>query len=175
MICILSKEKCNYCNNGECTNKEKCPYKYDGNNIEDSNVELWSWSIDGNWNRGLFKTREEVIEDVIENIDNIKWGTATIEIGKCKFIPPETKFDAYNVFNKLDNNNYIYYNGFKRKQIYVYKNINDEDKKWLEDEITKLIIEFHKRVKLKPCLFNVTETELINLFDLAKKIYNTEK
>ena len=160
MICILSKEKCNYCSNGKCTNKEKCPYKYDGNNIEDSNVELWSWGIEGDFDKGLFKTREEVIKDVIENIDDIKWETATIEIRKCKFIPPQTELNANSILDRLNNNNYKYYKDYETCQYNVYENVSDEDKKWLEDEISKLIIEFHKKIKLKPCLFNVTKNRI---------------
>lgn len=149
----------------ELTNK-KC-----GENMEESNEEIWSWNeMDNeNWSHGTFDSREEAIEDALADIENVKrilcTDTPTIYIGRCEYIPLRTDLDPDRAMEYLDET----YCDESGCDYYIYESVTDEQRQWLEDKLSDVMVEFHKMIGLKPCWFRVVEQEEIDLCEYKKE------
>ena len=138
---------------------------------ESSNEEIWSWNeIDNeNWSHGTFGSREEAIEDALADIENVKrilcTDTPTIYLGKCEYIPLRTDLDPDRAMEYLDEA----YCDDSGCDYYIYEGVTDEQKQWLEDKLSDVMVEFHKMIGLKPCWFRVVEQEEIDLCEYEKE------
>ena len=52
---------------------------------------------------------------------------------------------------------------------YIYEGVTDEQTKWLEDKLSDLMLEFHKRTGLNTGWFTVVEQEEIDLCEYQKE------
>lgn len=133
--------------------------------------ELWSWNeMDNeNWSHGTFDSREEAIEDALADIENVKrilcTDTPTIYLGKCEYIPLRTDLDPDRAMKYLDG---AYCND-SGCDYYIYEGVTDEQRQWLEDKLSDVMVEFHKMIGLKPCWFRVVEQEEIDLCEYQKE------
>jgi hypothetical protein len=133
-------------------------------------TELWSWNeIDSDtWTHGTFDTREEAIQDALDCINYVKriqsTDNPTIYIGKCEYIPLRTDVDPDMVMEYLDE----LYGDESGCDYYIYEDVTDEQRKWLEDKLSDLMHEFHKKIGLKSTWFKVIEQEEIDLNDYVK-------
>lgn len=138
--------------------------------VESSNEEIWSWNeMDNeNWSHGTFDSREEAIEDALADIENVKrilcTDTPTIYLGKCEYIPLRTDLDPDRVMEYLDEA----YCDDSGCDYYIYEGVTDEQRQWLEDKLSDVMVEFHKIIGLKPCWFRVVEQEEIDLCKYEK-------
>lgn len=137
--------------------------------LEDSEEqkEIWAWNLTGNvddWT-GVFYSREEAIQDAI---DTINWWNnnmnqpkehMTIVLGECEFIPLRTDVDPDMVMEYLDE----LYADETGSEDYIYDGVSDEDRKWLDNQLSTLMHKFHKRIGLKGSWFKVFTEEKINL------------
>lgn len=136
--------------------------------------EVWSWNeMDNeNWSHGAFDSREEAIEDALSDIENVKrilcTDTPTIYLGKCEYIPLRTDLDPDRAMEYLDE---AYCND-SGCDYYIYEGVTDEQRQWLEDKLSDVMIEFHKMIGLKPCWFRVVEQEKIDLCKYQKEKTN---
>lgn len=55
---------------------------------------------------------------------------------------------------------------------YIYDGVTDEERKWLEDKLSKLMFEFHQKIGLNPRWFKVVSIEEVNLNDYKEKQQN---
>ena len=168
----------------DCTNftvcENPCEYAFINNFTRNNykgkckfyqNEELWSWNEvdDEAWSHGTFDSREEAIEDALCNIEEIKsyleTDTPTIYVGRCKYTPLPTSVDSERILWDLDEQ-YADETGCEN---YIYEGVTDEQTKWLEDKLSDLMIEFHKKIGLSSCWFNVVEQEEIDLCEYEKE------
>ena len=125
--------------------KSKCEYY--------KNDEIWSWNeMDNeNWSHGTFYSKEEAIEDALADIENVKrilcTDTPTIYLGKCEYIPLRTDLDPDRAMEYLDEA----YCDDSGCDYYIYEGVTDEQRQWLEDKLSDVMVEFHKMIGLKPC------------------------
>lgn len=158
--------RCEGCDLGKLNKenyKSKCEY-YKGN-------EIWSWNeMDNeNWSHGVFYSREEAIEDALADIENVKrilcTDTPTIYLGKCEYIRLRTDLDPDRAMEYLDEA----YCDDSGCDYYIYEGVTDEQRQWLEDKLSDVMVEFHKMIGLKPCWFRVVEQEEIDLCEYQKE------
>lgn len=123
---------------------------------------MWTWNEvkSENWNNGTFETKEEAIRDAKDN------GFSIFYIGECEIIPFRTDVDSDEILERLDE----LYSDESGCDDYIYEGVSDEDKKWLEDKLSELIVEFNKRIKIEPNWYRVFSEEHI----VMKKINTTE-
>ena len=139
--------------------------------ISNGNEEIWSWNEtdDESWSHGTFDSREEAIEDALADIENIKrilcTDTPTIYLGKCEYIPLRTDLDPDRAMEYLDEA----YCDDSGCDYYIYEDVTDEQRQWLEDKLSDVMVEFHKMIGLKPCWFTVVEQEEIDLCEYQKE------
>lgn len=135
------------------------------------NEEIWSWNEtdDESWSHGTFDSREEAIEDALGNIEEIKsyleTDTPTIYLGKCEYVPLRTDLDPDRAMEYLDEA----YCDDSGCDYYIYEGVTDEQRQWLEDKLSDVMVEFHKMIGLKPCWFRVVEQEEIDLCEHEKE------
>lgn len=135
------------------------------------NEEIWSWNeMDNeNWSHGTFDSREEAIEDALADIENVKrilcTDTPTIYLGKCEYIPLRTDLDPDRAMEYLDE---AYCND-SGCDYYIYEGVTDEQRQWLEDKLSDVMVEFHKMIGLKSCWFTVVEQEEVDLCEYEKE------
>lgn len=133
--------------------------------------ELWSWneSDSDTWTHGTFNTREEAIEDALSCIDLIKRSLSTdsptIYIGQCEWVPLRTDPDPYRIMEELDEA----YCDDTGCDYYIYEDVTDEQRKWLEDKLSDLIKEFHEKIGLNPSWFEVVTMEEVSLNDYKER------
>lgn len=134
-------------------------------------TEIWSWNeMDNeNWSHGVFYSREEAIEDALADIENVKrilcTDTPTIYLGKCEYIPLRTDLDPDRAMEYLDEA----YCDDSGCDYYIYEGVTDEQRQWLEDKLSDVMVEFHKMIGLNPCWFRVVEQEEIDLCEYEKE------
>lgn len=125
---------------------------------------LWSWNENDSetWWHGTFDSKEEAIKDAIDtkNTGFCDLGDC-IWIGECEYVPLGTYVDPDRIMEDLDE----LYCDETGCEDYIYDGVSDEDRKWLEDKLSELMAEFHKRAKINPGWFNVYAMEQINLND----------
>lgn len=137
--------------------------------LEDSEEqkEIWAWNLTGNvddWT-GVFYSREEAIEDAIDTINwwnnntNQPKEPMTIVLGECEFIPLRTDVDPDMVMEYLDE----LYADETGCEDYIYDGVLDEDRKWLDNQLSTLMHKFHKRIGLQGNWFKVFAEERIDL------------
>lgn len=131
---------------------------------------LWSWSKDDDdWSNGTFNSREEAIENALDNLWWIKTYLRTdnpaIFLGECEYIPLRTDLDPDRCMEYCDE----MYADDSGCDYYIYEGITDEDKQWLEDKLSDVMQEFNERIGLKPSLFRVVATEEIDLEKYIKE------
>lgn len=129
--------------------------------------EVWSWSLTGNeddWCNCTFSSREEAIQDAIETLEF--WNKSmkhqepmSIVLGECEFVPLRTDVDPDMVMEYL----YELYTDETGCEDYIYDDVSDEDRKWLEEQLSALMHKFHKRIGLQPNWFKVFAEERIDL------------
>lgn len=129
--------------------------------------ELWSWNETDSdtWTHGTFDTKEEAIQDALGCINSIKRSLSTdnptIYIGQCELVPLRTDPDPDRIMEELDEA----YCDDTGCDYYIYEDVTDEQRKWLEDKLSGLIKEFHQKIGLNPSWFEVVSMEEINLND----------
>lgn len=139
--------------------------------MENIKEEIWSWNEtdDESWSHGTFDSREEAIEDALADIENVKrilcTDTPTIYLGKCEYIPLRTDLDPDRAMEYLDEA----YCDDSGCDYYIYEGVTNEQRQWLEDKLSDVMVEFHKMIGLKPCWFRVVEQEEINLCEYQKE------
>lgn len=115
--------------------------------------------IDGKWmyndtdneywmNEG-YDTREEAEAAGISHARES--GAKTILIGQTETILLRTDVDADHILEYLNE----LYTDESRGEDYIYESVSDEDKKWLEDELSSLMVKFHKRAGIKPIWYKI--------------------
>ena len=133
--------------------------------------EIWSWNeVDyENWSHGIFDSREEALEDALDNIEEIKsylsTDTPTIYLGRCEYVPLPTSIDSEKIFWDLDEQ----YCDETGCEDYIFEGVTDEQTEWLEDKLSDLMLEFYTRIGLKSSWFNVVEQEEIDLCEYEKE------
>lgn len=138
--------------------------------------EIWSWNEtdDESWSHGTFDSREEAIEDALGNIEEIKsylgTDTPTIYLGKCEYIPLRTDLDPDRAMEYLDEA----YCDDSGCDYYIYEDVTDEQRQWLEDKLSDVMVEFHKMIGLKSCWFRVVRQEQIDLCEYEKEKNESE-
>ena len=113
------------------------------------------------WNKGMFNSKEEAIQDAIETYKENNSEICKIFLGKCETIPLPSNILAEDILNNLDEQYYAL-TGYENEN-YIYENVNEKQEKWLEDKISEVIIEFHKMIGIKSDFYNVIEEEKIDL------------
>lgn len=110
----------------------------------ESQVDKWSYNRPNNesWNKGLFDTKEEVEKEAIEYAkeNNLE----EVEIGMCDLLPLPCHVDPDGILEDLQEQ-YANEAGGEYDSYDLYDNVKEEDKKWLEDEISKIIHSFNER------------------------------
>ena len=167
--------KCPYCGLNVPTRAitEQNSYDWRSEDVQDEVEvsEIWSWNeVDNeNWSHGTFDSKEEAIEDALGNIDDIKsyleTDTPTIYLGRCEYVPLPTSVDSEDILMDLDEQ-YCSETGCEN---YIYEGVTDEQTKWLENKLSDLMFEFHKRIGLNPGWFTVVEQEEIDLCEYQKE------
>lgn len=131
---------------------------------------LWSWneSDSDDWMHGTFSTKEEAIQDAL---GCRKWiekslsiNNPTVYIGECELVPLRTDVDPDRILEELDEA----YCDDTGCDTYIYDGVTDEQRKWLEDRLSDLMLEFHQRIRLNPGWFKVVSIDEINLNDYEK-------
>lgn len=126
---------------------------------------VWSWNETNSdtWSNGIFETKEETIQDAL---DCLKWrqgslltNNPVIYIGRCEFVPFRTDVDVDRIMEEL---NECYYDD-SGCDTYIYEDVTEEQRKWLEDKLSDLMEEFNNMIGLKPRWFNVIAIEKIDL------------
>lgn len=129
---------------------------------------LWSWNEtnDENWTHGTFDTKEDAIRDAIgcrKFIEKyMSTDNPTIYVGECELIPLRTDPDPDRIMEELDEA----YCDDSGCDTYIYEGVTDEQRKWLQDKLSELMNEFHKKISLNPGWFTVTNIEELNLNNL---------
>lgn len=127
------------------------------------------WFFNGDPEDKSFDSKEEAIEDALGNIDDIKsyleTDTPTIYLGRCEYVPLPTSVDSEDILMDLDEQ-YCSETGCEN---YIYEGVTDEQTKWLENKLSDLMFEFHKRIGLNPGWFTVVEQEEIDLCEYQKE------
>lgn len=133
--------------------------------------ELWSWneSDSDTWTHGTFDTKKEAIQDALGCIDSIKRSLSTdnptVYIGQCELLPLRTDPDPYRIMEELDEA----YCDDTGCDYYIYEDVTDEQRKWLEDKLSDLIKEFHEKIGLNPSWFEVVTMEEVSLNDYKER------
>lgn len=127
------------------------------------NKEIWSWNetYSNDWDRGTFSSREEAIEDALATKKAWNIPIEFINVGRCECVPVPTGVYVEGVLEDIDEQ-YCSETGCDE---YIYDGVSDEDIKWLEDKMSELMFEFHKKIKLQPGWFTIIEKEEVNLKD----------
>lgn len=129
--------------------------------------ELWSWNElnNENWSHGTFSSKEEAIQDALSDLRDIQrtlcTSFPTIFVGQCEYIPLRTDLDPDKCMEYLDE----LYCDDSGCDYYIYEGVSDEQRKWLANKLSDLMVEFHKMIGLKPNWFRVLTTEEIDLID----------
>lgn len=141
---------------------------------EKNKEKLWSWneSDSGTWTHGTFNTKEEAIQDALGCMIFIKkelsTDNPTIYLGQCERIPLRTDPDPYRIMEELDEA----YCDDTGCDYYIYDDVTDEQRNWLENKLSDLIKEFHEKIGLNPGWFEVVGMEEINLNDYKGSVLN---
>lgn len=129
------------------------------------NVVGWNITYDDIWSYCNFETKEEAIQDALGSLGWIKKETSKnnpiIYIGECELIPFRTDVNVNRIMEEL-NRSYCVDSGYKCN-MYIYENVSEEQKKWLEDRLSDLMKDFNNMLGLKSIWFQVTNKEKINL------------
>ena len=122
----------------------------------------WSWNESDceNWSHGLFDTREEAIKDAYGCKESIMRRVSctdepVIFIGECEDIPLRTDVSADRILEDLDEL-YCEESGCDH---YIYEGVSKEEMDWLEQKLSDLMMEFHKKIGLESCWFRVVSME----------------
>ena len=151
---------------------EQNSYDWRSEDIQDDvkASEIWSWNEtdDEYWRHYTFDSREEAIEDALANLEDIKsyleTDTPTIYLGRCEYVPLRTNLDADRAMEYLDE----LYCDDSGCDYYIYECVTDEQRQWLENKLSDVMVEFHKMIGLKPCWFRVVKQETIDLCEYEK-------
>ena len=130
--------------------------------------DCWSWNKldDGSdWFHGTFETKEEALEDALGYFSNTD--LPHIYIGKCEYVPLRTDVDPDRVMEDLDE----LYCDETGCDYYIYGDVTDEQRDWLEDKLSELMNEFHEKIGLKSCWFTVVEQKEIDLNEYKEEAY----
>lgn len=129
--------------------------------------EIWSWNetYSDEWYHGIFSSKKEAIEDAISTQKFYKTNFDKIKVGKCEFVPLRTDVDPDRVLEDLDE----LYCDETGCEDYIYEGVTDEQRKWLEDKLSNVMVEFHNMIGLNPCWFEVVEQEEIDLCEYEKE------
>lgn len=136
-----------------------------------NNEKLWSWNEndDENWTHGIFHTKEEAIQDALgckEWIErNLSTNNPVIYVGECEIVPLRTDPDPDRIMEELDQA----YCDDSGCDTYIYDGVTDEERKWLEDKLSELMFEFHRKIGLNPGWFKVVTMEEVNLNDYKER------
>lgn len=126
---------------------------------------VWSWNETDSdiWRNGTFESKEEAIQDALENLDNIERSihSTVIYVGECEDVPLRTDVDPDRIMEELDEK----YSDDSGCDYYLYDGVTYEEREWLEDKLSKLINEFHKKIGLNTGWFKVITMEEVNLND----------
>lgn len=122
----------------------------------------WSWneSDNGEWNHGMFDTKEEAIQDAYANEEEIKRGLsctddAVIFVGQCEQVPLWNNLDADRELEYLDE----MYCDDSGCDTYIYDGVTKEDKDWLDEKLSAVIDEFHQRIGLQSNWFRIVNMD----------------
>lgn len=142
---------------------------------EEPAEELWSWkeTCTDTWSSGLFSSRTEAIENAYKtkqafNISDDQM--SIIDVAKCEYAALPTYVSTDTILDEL-NEKYLCETGDDR---YLYDGVLDNDLEWLEDKLSGLINEFHKRIDLKPYYFFINEQEQVDLTEYGKQKHRVE-
>lgn len=129
--------------------------------------ENWSWNetYSDDWTHGTFDSRKEAIEDALVTKKCFNMKLDTINLGKCEYIPLRTDLDPDRAMEYLDEA----YCDDSGCDYYIYEGVTDEQRQWLEDKLSDVMVEFHKMIGLKPCWFRIVEQEEIDLCEYEKE------
>ena len=129
--------------------------------------EIWSWNetYSDDWFHGIFSSKKEAIEDAISTQKFYKTNFDKIKVGKCEFVPLRTDVDPDRVLEDLDE----LYCDETGCEDYIYEGVTDEQRQWLEDKLSEVMVEFHNMIGLNPCWFEVVEQEEIDLCEYEKE------
>lgn len=136
------------------------------------NNEIWSWTYlhSDYWNHGTFNSREEAIEDALATKKAFHESTETILVSKCETAPLPTYVDSEDILNNLDEQ----YHNETGSEDYLYEGVTKEQTKWLEDKLSELMVEFHKKIGLKSSWYTILGPEEVNLNEYEEKKHNTQ-
>ena len=121
----------------------------------------WSYNRpnDEVWNCGLFDTREEAVKEAIWY--GKEYGYKEMEVGVCTLLPLPCYVDIDDILENL-NQQYEEDAG----EIYdddLYSDVVKEDSDWLEEELSKVIHEFHKRAGVKSKWYTVANIQRVKV------------
>lgn len=128
---------------------------------------IWAWNerYSDDWTHGIFDSREEAIEDALATKKYFNMKLDTINVGKFEYIPLRTDIDPDRIMEDLDEA----YCDESGCDYYIYEGVTDEQRQWLEDKLSDVMVEFHKMIGLKPCWLRIVEQEEIDLCEYKKE------
>lgn len=114
----------------------------------------WSFNITKSefWNKDLFDTKEEAEKAAIEY--GKEYGDSEMEVGMCALLPLPCYVDPDDILERL-NEQYAEDAGGEYDDD-LYSEVKKEDLNWLEEEMSKVVQEFHKRAGVKSTWYTVT-------------------
>ena len=121
---------------------------------------MWTWRTkEFDYSFQHFNTKEEAIESVRKLAKIHGSSKLKVIIERVEMYPLETFIEADVILDKLSSE-------FSEQTGYdfdIYENISSSDIEWLEKKIKKLMEEFHDRTNMKSNIFNIVESECIDI------------
>lgn len=126
----------------------------------------WSFNISNDefWNKGLFDTKEEAEKEAVEY--GKKYGCSEMEVGMCTLLPLPVYVDPDDILERL-NEQYAEDAGGEYDDD-IYEDVKKEDLDWFEEEMSRIVHEFHKRADIKSIWYTVTNIHGIKI-DLSEQ------
>jgi len=121
----------------------------------------WSFnkSDDEYWNNDVFDTKEEAEKAAVEH--GKENGYTEIDVGMCAYLPLPCYVDPDDILERL-NEQYAEDAGGEYDDD-LYSDVKKEDLDWLEEEMSKVVQEFHKRADIKSIWYTVTNIHSIEI------------
>ena len=114
----------------------------------------WSFNISNAefWNKDLFDTKEEAERAAVEY--GKEYGYSEMEVGMSVLLPLPCYVESDDILESL-NEQYAEDAGGEYDDD-LYTEVKKEDIDWLEEEMSKIVQEFHKRDGVKSTWYTVT-------------------
>ncbi len=121
----------------------------------------WSFNEtdDEFWNKDTFDTKEEAEKAAVEY--GKEQGYTDIQVGMCALLPLPSYVDPDDILERL-NEQYAEDAGGEYDDD-LYSEVKKEDLNWLEEEMSKIVHEFHKRAEVKSTWYTVTNVYSVNI------------